>query len=440
MTGVPADRSAAAQGGKRPWGAALGWTLVLGTLFFTTYGFANWAAGARAPIGSIVFDWERAIPFWPWTIVPYWSIDALYGLSLFVCATRAELAVQVKRLLTAQAIAIACFLAWPLTFTFERPATDGVFGWMFDALAGFDKPFNQAPSLHIVLLVILWARFARHLSGAWRVLLDLWLALIGLSILTTYQHHFVDLPTGWLAGWFCVWLFPDDRPSVFARAVLTNDPVRRRLALRYALGAAALAILALSLRGWASWLLWPAVSLALVAFVYLALDAAAFEKRPDGRLSAASWFLFGPYVAAAWLNSRWWTRRDARMAEIVPGLFIGRVPRAADLAREHIRSVVDLTAELPLDSAGRAYANVPMLDLTVPSAADLERAVQAIESARAAGPTLVCCALGYSRSALAAAAWLSRHGGAPSVDAAVATLRRARPRLVLADAHLARLQ
>ena len=52
---------------------------------------------ALAP--SIVFAWERSIPFLDWTIIPYWSINVFYGLSLFVCATRTELDTHARRLL-----------------------------------------------------------------------------------------------------------------------------------------------------------------------------------------------------------------------------------------------------------------------------------------------------------------------------------------------------
>lgn len=191
------------------WKRGVLWLLLLGPLFFASYGFANWLTAQREDVGSLVFAWESAMPLWPWSIVPYWSIDLLYGLSFLLPATRREMDRHALRLLTAQIICVACFLLWPLRFTFERPELDGFFGWMFDVLMGFDKPFNQAPSLHIALLVVVWVMFARHTrSLLLRGLLHGWMALIGLSVLTTWQHHFIDVPTGALAGWLCVWLWP----------------------------------------------------------------------------------------------------------------------------------------------------------------------------------------------------------------------------------------
>ncbi|MCK7492910.1 MAG: hypothetical protein MZW92_16400 [Comamonadaceae bacterium] len=152
-------------------------------------------------------------------------------------------------------------------------------------------------------------------------------------------------------------------------------------------------------------------------------------------MSAAAWWLFAPYFAGAWINSRLWTRRDMPFNTAYPGVLLGRIPTDHDLTREGIRAVVDLMAELPLRGRDRVYRNVPVLDLTLPSEAQLTAAVRAIESACRAGPTLVCCALGYSRSALACGAWLLLTGRAPSVEDALGEAAARTPSVVLDERH-----
>ena len=411
------------------------WLLVLAPLFFATYGFATWATTQRAEVGSLVFGWENHMPFWAWTIVPYWSIDLLYGLSLLLPDTRQELKRHALRLLTAQLIAVSCFLLWPLRFTFERPELDGVFGWLFEVLAGFDKPFNQAPSLHIALLVVLWTCYQRHLSGLWRGLMHVWFGLIGVSVLTTYQHHFIDLPTGALLGWLCVWLWPLDRPSPLCSARLARDSQRWKLSLCYLAGAGVLGLLAWRIGGGGLWLLWPAQALLLVALNYAVLDANGFQKRADGRLSWAARWLLAPYLAAAWLNSRGWTRHHPQPDLVLDGVWLGRMPTHRELQDSPFKAVLDLCAELSLDPANLAYRSLPVLDLTAPTTAQCLEAAQAIEDLRQHGPLLVCCALGYSRSATAVAAWLLRSGRAANLDQALLQLQRARPGIVLRQAH-----
>jgi hypothetical protein len=75
----------------RPWRRAIAWLLLLGPFFFASYGFATWVSSQRSDVGFIVFAWERHIPLLPWTIVPYWLIDLLYGVSLLLCTTRRQL-------------------------------------------------------------------------------------------------------------------------------------------------------------------------------------------------------------------------------------------------------------------------------------------------------------------------------------------------------------
>ena len=418
----------------RPWRRALLWLALLGPFFFASYGFANWMASRQTQLPAVVFGWETAIPFVPWTIVPYWSIDLFYALSLLLCRQRLELDRHALRLLSAQLIAVSCFLLWPLRFSFQRPETEGVFGWMFDVLLGFDKPFNQAPSLHIVLLIVLWVKFADYLHGGWRWLLHVWALLIGVSVLTTFQHHFIDIPTGLLVGWLCVWLWPEQGRPVLRAWHWQDDGRRWRLAGAYLLGAAVLLAPALLLGGGWLWLLWPVVSLLLVALAYAGLGVAVFQKRGDGRLGMAARWLLAPYLAAAWLNSRLWTWRAPQPVAVVDGVWIGRMP-GRELSPP-LQAVLDCCAELSCPAAaGGEYASVPMLDLVVPTPAQLVEVADAIERLRPRGPLLVCCALGYSRSAAGVAVWLLRSGRAVDLDAALAQLRAARPGIVLGAMH-----
>lgn len=116
------------------WKRGLCWLVLLGPLFFLSYGQANQFTATRHDVGSMVLGWEHAIPFMPRTIVPYWSIDLLYGISLFICTSKQELARHGCRLLAASLIACVGFLLFPLKFTFVRPETQGMFGWLFQQL------------------------------------------------------------------------------------------------------------------------------------------------------------------------------------------------------------------------------------------------------------------------------------------------------------------
>ena len=439
-TGTAADSAAVIASGKRPWKRGLLWLLFLAPFFFASYGFATWVSARHPAVGVIVFDWERRIPFLQWTIVPYWLIDILYGVSLVLCVTRRELDTHVRRLITAQLIAVLCFLAFPLRFSFDRGELTGSFAWMFDVLMGFDQPFNQAPSLHIALLIILWPVYLRAVPRMWHWVVHATFILIGLSALTTWQHHFVDVPGGIWLGSLCLWLFPDEGRSPFAQARFARDATRLRLALGYASGALGLALFALWEGGAWLWLLWMSGSLALVALIYAIADETAFQKRADGSIEPASLWLMAPYFVAAWINSRLWTRKRAASNAVTDGILLGRIPTRRERDRQRVAAIVDVSAELPCPAHGVRYANAPMLDLVAPDSEQIERASIAIEEARRSGTVLVCCALGYSRSAVAVIAWLVRTSAAESLDDAIAQVRRARPAVALGPGHLAALR
>lgn len=443
MSTVPPQAGAAVHP-RRPWGLACLLLALAGAFFFSSYGFANWLASRRADVPSFYFEWERGIPFLPWTIVPYWSIDLLYGISFFLWRSRAALLTHVGRLVLAQLVSVACFIAFPLRFSFARPAADGLPGQLFTLLGGFDLPFNQAPSLHISLLVILWVAFAAHLHGGWRWLLHGWFLLIGVSVLTTWQHHLIDVPTGALVGWLCVYLLPLQLP---ATAAGVPDARTRQLSRRYGVGALAALLCAVLAVGasvtLAFLLLWAALALACVARIYALAAPAWFQKDGDGNMTAAARWVLAPYLLGASLNSRWWTRRAPQASAIAPGVWVGRFPTRSGLRALGADAVLDLSAELPRATGGPglAYRCVPVLDLTVPTPQQIGQAVTQLDRWQRQGRrVLVSCALGYSRSALVAAAWLAWRQGQRDAGAALAALRQHRPAVVLGQEHAEALQ
>ena len=238
-------------------------------------------------------------------------------------------------------------------------------------------------------------------------------------------------------GLFCLVFFSAEQ--VTARFVFGGTSRGMAIGCLYLAGSVCLIAASCRIGGAAWLLLWPAGSLLIVTIAYWAGSPQLFSNS-NGTMSRTSIVLLAPYLAAVWLNSRWWTRNSPWAQEIVSGIWLGRVPTRSERERLQIGSLITLAPELLVNVDGVACRAVPMLDLVVPASTDLEAAVHAIDALKPKRPTLVCCALGYSRAAMAIAAWLIANQIAPSVDAAIGLLRRRRHRIVLGEAHRARLE
>ena len=418
---------------------------LVGALFYTSYGLSNHHAASLAYVPEIAFAWEHGIPFWAWTIVPYWSLNLMYAAAFFLCRDTREQNRYVARLVSAQIIATTCFMLFPLHFGWPKPPTDGLSGWLFDSLVAFDLPYNQAPSLHIALAIIVgafyWTRFPKI-----RLPLLLWQSLIALSVLTTYQHHFIDVPTGALLGWLVLWAIPQHGVSPFRRPFGTQgrlktseasfceaktSPATRsreiKIAMLYLAGAVLSALPSLFGGAWL-WMLWVSVSLSVVAFAYLTGNAAVFQKQADGRLSAAATVLLLPYLAGVRLNMAYWLRGKAKTARVRDGVWIGSVSGISD----DLSAVLDVCAEYPRPRYHGAYSTLPLLDMVAPSENDLMQAASLLETLRRQhGKVLTCCALGYGRSAAVVLTWLLVYGSCRDLAQATAELKQARPQMVL---------
>lgn len=369
----------------------------------------------RTDVGTWYADWELQIPFVPWMIVPYWSIDLFFLGSFFVCDSRAELRTLGRRILTAIAVCGACFLALPLKLGFPRPEVDGIPGALFGALRAFDAPFNLFPSLHIALRVILGATYARHTRGPLRRFLQVWFSLIGISTVLVWQHHLIDVAGGFVLGAVCFYAWREEPQAAPAGA-------HPRLALLYALGA----LITLPL-------VWPPVALALVAAGYAGLGPAVYRKE-GGRLAAP--FLLAPALLGQHLSLAWYRRQCRPWDEAAPGVWIGRVlnEREADEAvRRGVTAVLDLTAEFSEAEPFRrvAYLNLPVLDLTAPTPEQVRAGVAFITEHARTGVVYVHCKIGYSRSAAMVGRWMMASGLVRTAEEAVERMRAARPSLVV---------
>lgn len=416
---------------RQLWRRAVLWLLLLAPLFFVSYGQTNHFSASRVGVGSVVYGWEHHIPFLPWTIVPYWSIDLLYGLSLFICTSLREQTRHAWRLVMASLVACLGFLLFPLKFSFVRPVTDGPFGWLFQQLEMFDLPYNQAPSLHIMLAWLLWLRFWPHCQGTLRGLMSGWFALIAISVLTTRQHHVIDIVTGLAAGVVVSYLIPINSGWCWQRP--------RRPALKLALWYGGAAILVGSLGLWlgGGWSIlgWLALALLAVAAGYSGWGVGVFQKQQDGQISPSARLLLWPYRLGAWLSMYGFTRRLPQAVEVADGVFIGSYPRVP-LAQA---SILDVTAEFSRsrNSRHKTYICCPLMDLVVPTQKQLAQAVASLNQLhQQQGTVLVHCALGMSRSALVIAAWLLDTQRVATVQAAAELLQQARPQVVLQPQHL----
>lgn len=388
---------------KIQWRNGFLWLALLAPLFFILYGWANnyCALLPKESVGEIVYDWEKYIPFLPSTIFPYWSIDLLYGLSLFLPMTKFTQRQHAMRLLVATPIAVLFFYCYPLTFSTPKPECHGIWKSLFDALMGFDKPFNQSPSLHIILLVILWRIYLPHFSKTGKILWNFWCFLIGISVLTTFQHHFIDIPAGFLTGIIICYLFPLSKTQYWKWQQLRSAP----LSIIHIVTGILFLLLAFIPPIYIGLLLiWIGSSLIFIGMGYLGLGPVIFQKKENGSFTFAANILFFPYRYISRCIRNLFFKSYQSPQKITDQLYLG----SYDMATDNFDAIFDVCSEYKrAENTIPEYINYPLIDLAVPTIEELSIAVQKLDLViQNNKTTLIHCALGISRSALIVFCWL----------------------------------
>ncbi|MFP2956777.1 tyrosine-protein phosphatase [Myxococcus sp. 1LA] len=205
----------------------------------------------------------------------------------------------------------------------------------------------------------------------------------------------------------------------------------------FAMGAALLAFLAQTLQGPGLWLLWPAVSFALVAVTYAGAGPKLLGKLPNGRMQPIAVLALLPYLLLTWGTWHLVRRlsRERPYDRVVPGVVVGRRLLPGELPAG-VAAVLDLTAEFIEPGGIRGacrYVSLPILDASTLPAGKVAPVLR--ELAALPGPIYVHCAQGHGRTGMIAAALLVARGDAPDGQQALPLIQSVRPAVRLSAAQ-----
>lgn len=168
--------------------------------FLVGYFGVGWLATEPAHARSLATPLDAAIPFLLGSVLVYWSILPMGLLPVFVVAERAAFRRVALAYTVTIAVALATFVAFPVTSQDFRPhaaayAEAGFPGWLLQLLYFLDPPMNLFPSLHLAL-AFLAALAAVHVRSPIGWIALVWALGIAASVCTTKQHYAVDALAG----------------------------------------------------------------------------------------------------------------------------------------------------------------------------------------------------------------------------------------------------
>ena len=223
-----------------------------------------------------------------------------------------------------------------------------------------------------------------------------------MSVLTTYQHHIIDVVAGFGIGVLICYLFPLSNQHAFTWAYKPYFS----LAANYLMPAVALFVAAFFVNFWLALpMLWCSVCALFVGLGYLGLGPIVFQKHRYGKFSYAARVVHLPYRIGSRLVRRFFLKEAAQPQKITDQLYLGVYGMQDQV---DCKVVFDLCSEYEREGIyNRKYVSFPIVYQTTPSIDELHQAVMKLDRLlKENGTVFVQCALGMSRSASLAIAWL----------------------------------
>lgn len=385
-------------------------TLILfQTLIFTLiYTSNNWYAENQMITRSVITGFDLALPFIEWMIIPYLSSVIYFLLAFFYIDEPKKYQQLNQNMLFAALISGWCFYLYPLYFGSIELVSSYPWKLGFDGVYFFDKPYNQAPSLHIVYGILLWFSLLGRFNRAVNWVITMGITLMLVSTLFTYQHRIIDVLSG---------LIVSVGVLGFTRYCLLSYLSQIYLSLTSTCWL--LSMILTSFNPMLSLLLgYLSIGFGLLFIAYFMNKPYALGKRCDGKVGMTHLICLFPYRFVYWFM---WNVRSLvdkqPVVSVLPWLSVGRRLSMMDKPR-NFTHVIDLSSELSLMSTlhyddayqgENQYRCLPLLDLQPITMADAVlfcESLEVIKNSNEAFSVYVHCTMGISRSYAMIASYL----------------------------------
>ncbi len=168
--------------------------IAVGVIFYTFYGLASWVSNYVPWQLDVSLDWERKIPFMPWTAVIYLSMTIFMMLPLVLVKDKKKLLMLAQLLIIQIIIACSIFILLPVVNDFPTRIGEGFFYQIFLMADAVNLTNNNLPSLHVCFAMTIAVFLSKNTAS--HSFYYLWAIAIIISTITIHEHGFIDIIFG----------------------------------------------------------------------------------------------------------------------------------------------------------------------------------------------------------------------------------------------------